>query len=144
MKIKDKILSEYADEIGEKISRRTVFALQKITDTLSGDDSVLINAWDEICAQIQSQKSIFWDTYDETTRQIVSSFISELKNHEKSALWFQTDEGLDWLYNQEENSEGCLPPIYDEDIVDYIVQEYIYNKAADWSNKRIQAFFERD
>jgi hypothetical protein len=39
-----------------------------MSDTLSGDDSELKTTWDEICAQVQYEHSIFWETYDEIVR----------------------------------------------------------------------------
>ncbi len=131
---------KFADEISERISRKTIYALQKVTDTLSGDDSVLINAWDEICVQVQYEQSSFWDAYDETVRSFVKTYIEELQPHEKAALWFQTEEGWDWLYDEEGNKED--PPVFDEDIVQYIVQEYLYVKAGAWTNERIRTYLD--
>ncbi|MGW8157392.1 MAG: hypothetical protein ACWGKN_02545 [Desulfoprunum sp.] len=140
MRQEEKVISEFAKEIAERISRKTIAALQKVKDIQLGDDSGLKNAWDEICFQVQYEKSFIWDVYDETVRSFVFAYIEELKTYEKSALWFQTDNGWDWLYENEEEHE--LPPIFGEDIVQYIVREYVYFKAGGWENHRLRAFFE--
>lgn len=145
MKSEKDVLMKFAVEIAERISRKTISALQKIPDTLSGDDSGLINSWDEICVQVQGEQSFFWDLYDETTRSFVAAYVEELKAHEKLALWFQTDQGWDWPYDDEEEEERneYHPIIDDEDIVQYIVKEYVYNKAGRWANKRIRTYIDR-
>lgn len=142
MRTEKDILREFARDIAERISRKTISALQKITDTLSGEDSELNNAWDEICVQVQSEQSFFWDAYDETVQSFVSAYVEELKPHEKSALWFQTEQGWDWLYEPEEEREEN-PPVLMEDITQYIVHEYVYVKAGSWTNERIRAYTDR-
>jgi hypothetical protein len=142
MRTENDVLRAFAKEIAERISRKTISALQKITDTLSGDDSELKNAWDEVCVQVQHDQSFFWDAYDNTVRSIVTAYIEELQSHEKLVLWFQTEQGWDWLYDHVEDSDEDLP-VFDEDIVKYIVQEYVYYKANDWTNERIRAYLDR-
>jgi len=139
MKSEEYVLSKFTGEISERISKKTISRLQKVRDTLSGDDSGLINAWDEICVQLQDEKSGDWDSYDETMRSFVEEYIEELQPHEESALWFQTEGGYEWLCNNEEYKEKDIP-IYVEDVVQYIVQEYIYDKARTWGNKRIRKY----
>jgi hypothetical protein len=131
------------DPLAEKILRKTIAELQKITETtLSGDDSILVNAWEEICVQIQFEESVFWDVYDQTARGIVAGHVEELNEDDKIELWSKTDEGWDWFYDhgEETNPE---PPICEDEIIDYIVREYLYKKAGDWSNKRIRAFLDQ-
>ena len=136
------ILSAYAGDLAKRISKRTIAALQKMNITLSGDDSELGNSWNEICVQVQGEQSYFWDAYDETTRSIVGRVVDGLKVHEKQALWLQCDPGSDWLSDDRSEAKES-PPVFDGDIVEYIVQEYIYKEAGSWSNRRIRGFFDR-
>ena len=142
MKTEQDLLRKFAEEIAERISRKTLSALQKVTDTLSGDDSELKNAWDEICVQVQDEQSFFWDAYDETVRSFVSGYVEELQSHEKLVLWFQTEEGWDWLYDHGEGNNEH-PPVFVDDILQYLAQEYIYKKADKWTNERIRAYLDR-
>jgi hypothetical protein len=143
MKSEGDVLRKFAGEISERILRKTISELEKVADTLSSDDSGLINAWEEICVQIQHEYSFFWDLYDQMMWTYITSYVEELKKHEKLALWFQTNEGCDWLDHIEfEKIRDEYPPIYNHDIVQYVVQE-LHAKAANWSNRRIDAYLGR-
>jgi hypothetical protein len=109
--------------------------------TLSGDDTELANTWDEICVQVQYEESFYWDAYDETVRQVVSSCIMNLDNHERAAIWLRTSAGIDW--ECEEANERVVDPAIDNDIVEYLTTEYVYLEAGRWSNHRIREFIER-
>lgn len=139
MNPKRELLEKFAEEIAEGIARKTVSELQRIRDTLSPEDSGLKNAWDEICVQIQSEYSFFWDAYDETARSFVAAHVDELRPHQKTALWLRTDAGWDWLFEDEEDRSGN-PSICESDIVQYILSEYVYQKAGRWSNKRVREY----
>jgi hypothetical protein len=141
MKSEKDVLRKLANEIANRIIRKTISALQQVTDTLSGDDSELINAWDEICVQVQHEHSFYWDVYDETARSFIRAYVEELKDYEELALWFQTDHGWDWHYSDEEERNEC-PPIFVEDIVQFVAQK-LYGKAGDWSNERIREYLDR-
>lgn len=148
MKPERRLIYKFADESAKKITRKTISALQNIKDTLSGDDSGLINVWDEICVQVQYKSSFYWDAYDQMAHSFVLSFVEELKEHEKLALWFRTAQGWDWLYDHgdkdEDEDDGTSNIFYsDSDIEDYIVNEYLYRKAESWSNDRIRAYLSR-
>ena len=142
MNIEKNLLKEFAKEIAVRIAKKTIYALQKIKITQSGDDSGLKNAWDEICVQIQDDESSFWSAYEETVQSWVFGYIEELRSHEKLVIWLQTEQGWDWAYDNEEQSDG-YPAILVEDIVEFVTQEYIYSKAACWSNNRIKNYMER-
>lgn len=135
------IVKSVAKNVAKCITRRTISELQGIKDMLSGDDSELANAWDEICVQVQDEESFFWDTYDGIVSSSVRTFLSEVPQYELSALWLQTDAGWDWRY--EEPDSRHPNPVNDDDIIRYICSEYIYPAAESWSNSRIRAFLYR-
>jgi len=132
-----------SESLESEIMQKTIFELKEITETaLSGDDSSLANAWEEICVQIQYEESVCWDVYDQTVRGIVAGHVEELSEEDKIELWAETDNGGEWFYDQGgETAQG--PPICEDDIVDYIIKEYLYKEAGDWSNKRIRAFLDQ-
>ena len=136
------ILMKFAQEAARDISNKTIIDLQNITDTLSGDDSELSNAWEEICVQVQYEHSFFWDTYDDVARSLILHYVENLKDNEKQALWFQTEEGWDWFYDNEQESDES-PPIFNGDIVQYIIDGYLYYEAGSWSNDNISAYLDR-
>ena len=70
------VVRELAEQICRRLTRRMIATLQKMNNgLLSGDDSGLKNAWDEICAQLQFEESFSWDVYDETVRGLAASDI---------------------------------------------------------------------
>lgn len=56
-----RIVKAVADVAAKRIARRVILALQKMHQTPSGDGSELVTTWDEICIQVQNERSFFWD-----------------------------------------------------------------------------------
>jgi hypothetical protein len=109
----------------------------------SGDDTPLKNIWDEICVQVQYDYSIYWPYYEELMEDITRKTLQELSTPMLQAIWLQTDEGWDWENDLEdceegEGNENESIPYYEEDIVRYIVNEYVLSLASNWTNKRIR------
>lgn len=133
----------------------------------------LKGVWDEICVQVQYEQSVYWDDYEDLARSSVAHHVAELAQHEREALWLQTDEGSDWLYEEKFRlresirREVCLEfdllvqlPIWIEDhsavrddrhdgypvTHDDIVSyllDRVLSQAADWTNRRIRAYIDR-
>ena len=135
------IVRAVADSAARRGARKVIRALQRMTHTLSGDDSGLTTTWDEVCVQVQDEESFAWVVYDEIVRGLVEGFAADLPKHEREAIWLQTDAGIDWEIEADSNHAGY--PICDDNIVDYLLKEYVYAEAADWSNARIRAFIDR-
>jgi hypothetical protein len=136
-----RIVKAVADAAAKRIARRVILGLQRMHQTLSGDDSELVTTWEEICVQVQYERSFFWDAYDETVRALVAGEVEGLQGHERDALWLRTDAGWDWAYEPED--ERPPEPVVDDDSVDYVTRAYIYAEAGYWSNRRIRAFIDR-
>jgi hypothetical protein len=62
------VVGALAEGVGQRITRKVIPTLQALTVTLSGDDSGLETVWDEICAQVQTDESVFWNVYDKTVQ----------------------------------------------------------------------------
>lgn len=135
------IVRAVSQEAASRITRKVINGLQRMKHTLSGDDSDLKTTWDEICVQVQYEESYCWDTYDETVRVYLESYVAELPKHEREAIWLQTDAGCEW--NNNEPVDRKPYPVLDDDIVDYLAREYIYAEAGRWSNTHIRAFIDR-
>ena len=131
------IVCELAEGIGQRIARRVIRSLQNMTDArMSGDDSGLSNVWDEVCVQVQFERSIFWDAYDHTVATLVASEFGKLAPYEREAVWLQSPEGDDWSWEDEAEREPA--PVCDTDAVDYIVSNFVYHVARRWSNPQIR------
>ena len=131
-----------ADQVCRRLTRRLIATLQKVNNgLLSGEDSGLKNTWDEICAQIQFEESFSWDVCDETVRGLAASDVEKLLPHEREAIWLQTTAADNW--DCEDESRRHPYPVSSEEIVDYLVHEYIYSKAGNWSNQRVRSYLDR-
>lgn len=135
------IVAEVARRAAQRITRKIVIDLQQIPAELSGDDSGLKSAWDEICAQVQYEESFYWDAYDQTVRRFIAGRIEELADYEREAIWLQSDAGDAWDFENEQNRD--VYPVTDEDIIDYITSNHVYVEAGNWSNARIRAYIDR-
>jgi hypothetical protein len=136
------IVRQLAEQICLRISRRVIKALQQLKNgLLSGDDSCLANAWEELCVQIQGEHSFQWDVYEMTVEQFVTSEVARLLPHELDAVWLQTPAAESWHAEDEEYREPH--PVLADDVLGYITSEYIYRQADDWTNPRIRQYMER-
>jgi hypothetical protein len=136
------IVRNLAEQVCLRISRRVIKALQQLKNgLLSGDDSCLANAWDELCVQIQGEHSFQWDAYEMTVEQFVTSEVALLLPHELDAVWLQTPAGESWDKEDEEDREP--DPVLADDVLGYIASEYIFCQADNWTNPRIRQYMER-
>lgn len=135
------IIQKFSNELCLKIQRKVIKGLQVMDYAcLSGDDSILENTWDEICVQVQYQESYAWSTYQLTVDSFIEAFVDELKAYEKEAIWYQTDESIDWSCELDEEREDY--PVFEGDIVKFIASDYVYPEANRWSNTRIKKYIE--
>lgn len=134
------VISEFADQICKRICNRVVRYLRSITDTLSGDDSSLTNAWEEICAQVQFEQSIYWDIYEGVIDQAIGEEVKGLPPHELAAVWFQTPEGEDW--GSTDGSDRKEPYMDRQQIV-AVIRAYVLSTAGNYTNARIRKYLDR-
>lgn len=137
MNYKDEIIYKIADKACKKISLKVIKNLQKMKGCHLSGDSGLKNIWDEICVQVQGEESIFWDAYNDTIKPLILSEVKDIDEEIKQAIWFQTDEGLCW---DEEAEEQDLLLFNLDQITDYIYNDYLWKYAADWTNNQIEKY----
>lgn len=139
---RDRIIRFIAEQECKRIERRVVRELQGMArDRQSGADSGLANLWDEICVQMQGQEAGAWDYYVELTRDMIVKHVHVLSVDLTKAIWLQTDEGLQWIFDDEEPAEIDYS-VYD--VVEYTLNQFVLKLAADWKNRRISKFLDRD
>ena len=131
------VIGKFADEVATRVVNRVVRYLRSITDTLSGDDSPLTNAWEEICVQVQFEQSICWNVYVETMDLAIEAEIEELQEHEVAAIWFQTSDGEEWGFTDSGDREE---PLIDKQLVVGRIRERLLDKAGEWTNARIRGY----
>jgi len=134
------IIEAVAKKAAVRLTRRAIASLQRMKAPLhSGDDSGLTSVWDEICVQVQCDRSIFWDLYEELAFQMLDEMVSQLPRHELEALWLQTQWGPDWVDPDPKQCEK-EPPVASQDVTEYLLKEHLYEEAGRWTNKRIRAY----
>lgn len=136
------IIRKIAQERCRRISGRVVRKLQKITEGMqSGCDTPLKNLWDEICVQVQDEESIMFDTYLDTIRPLIEYEVKKIDILMKQIIWLQIEEYDDL----EGNNDSQKAPVFsDEDTVEYILHSFVLSAAANWTNKRIEKYLERE
>jgi hypothetical protein len=133
------VIKKFADEVGDRICNRVVRYLRTIEVTLSGDDSPLKNAWEEICVQVQFEQSFYWETYEQMVDLAIEEEVTKLPEHELAAMWFQTPDGEEWGFT--DGSDREEPIINKQLVVDWI-REKVLDKAGGWTNSRIREFLD--
>lgn len=136
------IILEVAEHVCRQVTRKVIAQLRGMHEGLqSGDDSGLKSIWDEICVQIQDEYSPYWDAYEHVVTSIVKYHIEKLLDHEREAIWLQTKNGNSWDCDDDDPRHSY--PVDMTDIVDYVLDEYVYEEAGKWSNARIRAYLDR-
>lgn len=139
-----KIIRSFADVLIERIINRVIRNLQKLDVCLSGLENG--NTWDDICIQVQSEISIYWDMYEDTIQGYIEIELEKLSFEEKMAIWYQTEEGEklieDSIFNVDEKLglEDLDEPTYGEHEVIQFFFSKVWLKAGEWSNKRIREY----
>jgi hypothetical protein len=73
------------DEIIEATIRSLIAMPQDCR--LSGEDTILANVWEEICAQVQNEYSFSWDAYVDTMRTFLEGFLEDRSPADKVILF---------------------------------------------------------
>jgi len=149
MEYRNNIIMSVAEKGCKKVSNKVAGELRKITDGMqSGANSPLKNIWDEVCVQVQGKKSALWEYYLYVIRNLIELELKSMDSETAQAIWLQTDQGADWdmdteskIQNDEEVPEKM--EVNEDDIVEFILNEYVLKTAAGWKNKRIEKFLDR-
>ncbi len=136
------IVRQLAEHVARRMAQRTIVELQDMTDTLgSGDDSGLENVWEKICVQVQYDVFPMWGAYVDTAKALLVGDVEDLPAHEREALWLRSDQGAEW--DSEDEDERETYPVLNDDIVDYLWNEYLLPEAGRFSNERTRGYLDR-
>ena len=144
---RDPIIRALADAACKGVAEKSIAGLAKQRAQLSGDDSGLSTAWDELCIQAQEGESFFWEAYELTAKQFIRGELAQLSQHEREAIWLQTDAAWDWLWdlkNPDADREGPTKvPFDDLDSAEHVYREYLLPRAEEYSNVAIEDALDR-
>ena len=140
------IVAGLASRLTDRLARKAIRDLQRLggNSLLSGDDSGLQSVWDEVCVQIQGQKSGYWAAYEDTALGLIETEVGKLSEPELQALWMQTRSGETWWAGLEGSVEDATTAVpYDKTEVAEHILDRVIGLAGDWSNKRVAAYLDR-
>lgn len=142
MRPEQAVASAWADKIARTIVQSVIAYFEGLPrDCMqSGDNSSLLNVWEEYCAQVQDEESVFWDVYSEMADDELAAAVEKLDRYEKLALWLQTDEGWDWNYDYMEGQDAHeVAPVLTEEIVRYL-KDKLHSAAADYESETLDRY----
>lgn len=139
-----RLLSSIAEGYARRLVRRVIRQLQSLDgdSTMLPQDTGLSNIWDEVCLQVQSGESTWWDVYLVAISDYFTAELEDVPPTHEQAMWLQTDRGEDWLmaaWGEEEAGEPVVEiPIDRSHVVEWL-GALLLQEAASWSNRRIRA-----
>lgn len=149
------LIRKIADNATDKIIRKVVRELQKIKRDsgmmMSPEDCSLKNLWDEICVQIYDGESFYWDAYEDYIKGVIENIMGKHCTREEiEAIWFQTDEYIEWCTDAE--FSGCSEnELFDKNDFPkafsyFDVEEYLYSEllsyAGHYKNAQIESYID--
>lgn len=144
MSPENKLIYELYEYHSSRIVNKVMYSLRKLKDEnlLSGDDSGLNNAWDEICVQVQGKNSFNWDAYDETVKMFIKTYVEKEPTAIKYLLsYYDTDSYPD---DNPTDTNIEIQLVYnEEDIINAMLQELL-DKAVNYTNARIRNYLDNN
>lgn len=136
------VIRHFAEPICEAVADEVISELKQMKGDclLSGDDSPLKNTWEEVCVQVQGDESVYWDAYETTVRTMIAQHVNGMAEHERLAIWYQTEDRQEWWLESVEDRE-VEAPVDDGAVISHI-EKIVYSKAEDFSNENIVAWDE--
>lgn len=129
-----KILSELNKYYIDLISDRVIADLHKLRDKaflLSGDDSGLRSVWEEICAHVQGEESMYWDAYENTIENHVSSELRQQPIPIINLMLYVAEPHRDY-------NKGV-----DEEVIKAVLEQVLF-KAEEFTNQNIERYINND
>jgi hypothetical protein len=140
MRIEQSITQTWAHELKASCTQAVIAELQTMDVELLSGDSGLANVWEEICAQVQSEESVDWPTYQVVIDSLVQAEVELLSREKQLAIWAQTVDGSDWVYGHFTDDDGEeIAPVEVDGIVQLIIDD-VMAAASDYESKTLYRF----
>lgn len=124
-----------SSDVRRQIVQAVARELEAMPHTLSGEDSGLTNTWVEICAQVQIERSFFWDSYDEVIETLLLHAAESLPESQLALLWLDSAAVDDW--SPKDINEA--PPITAMDVLDDL-KEALLSFASDYECRELDRY----
>lgn len=148
------LIHELAEPILDKLVRKLIRQFQAIKRDsgmlLSPEDCQLENLWDEICVQIQTVESFFWDAYEDYIDSIIPELVqTSCSKAEMKVIWlagecfeewerdfsFPSMEKMNDIFAEDDFPEG-----FRDEAVFSEVKHNLFLAAGNYTNQRIEDF----
>ena len=144
MRVEERIIGAWADQLANRVVKKTVAALKKMgRDCMLSGDSGLKNVWEEVCVQVQSEYSVDWDTYETVIDDLLASYASELERSAVLALWATTDEGSDWMNENCVASDGYEEVPFSIGAIAEQLRGNVLSIASDYKSPAVRRYLRR-
>ncbi|MAO60752.1 MAG: hypothetical protein CL549_06585 [Alcanivorax sp.] len=142
MRIEQRATHEWAGRLTKVVVARTKRRLRSLFDgaTLSGEGSGLLNVWDEICVQERGGRSFYWSAYEYQIEQYLYDEVARLGEPARLALWAQTPDGWDWVYDHHGDKDGETTAPLDLGAVLGYLKHGVLAKAEREKNSRVDEY----
>lgn len=142
MHIERHIVTMLASKLSDNLFKDAIKELKEMSpqEMLSGEDSCLKNVWEEICVQVQDERSGFWDVYEETIDGLLAIKIEALDSNERLALWLTTDTGRDYIDDHHGDEKNTLDIPVDTYEIIVMLKDNLLSAAADYESSSISRF----
>ena len=136
------IIINIADYHTKLICNKVIRRLQSLkgNNLLSGEGSGLKNVWDEVCVQFQHQFSIYWEAYKETIDNIILKILDKTDIEILKLISYANADESEINGNEDFNSFNDYP--YCPDVALSTVNTMLYDRASNYSNKRIEEYID--
>ena len=126
-----RLSSYYENSIVQRVIRN--LKKLKVDDLLSsGDDSGLINVWEEICVQTQKEESFHWNLYEDLIKNEISLQFNKLPTEIRTLLNYKGS------IEQEEDVE-TEKELYDDFGIQLLCSA-VEIASLDYTNRRISRY----
>lgn len=145
----ENLIREAGEDIIQRLVRSWIRQLQKIKRKdgmmASPDDSGLENLWDDVCVQIQGERSMFWNLYEDYLYDMIYSQLEKRCTwNELEILWTQTREFQEKVAAADDDCFDEKDPtpwkgIHMENLADWCLSELL-GVAGNYNNIRIEEY----
>ena len=141
MRIEASIVAEWASQLSKDAVAQVVEQLMSMKpEMMQSSGTGLKNVWEEFCAQIQQEKSVFYDAYEVIIDRILEQYIQTLSRKAQLALWSTADQGWDWIYENFADSDGDRKAPLDTNLIIDCLRHDVMDAALDYESRTLYKY----
>ena len=141
MRIESRIVAEWAIQLKKDAAVHIAKQLQRMgPEMMLSGDSGLKNVWEEFCVQVQQEQSVFYDFYLATIDELLEQYIQTLSRNAQLALWSETEQGWNWVYENYTDSDGDRNAPLDTSLVLDCLRDEVMTQALEYESQSIYKY----